>query len=82
MRRVKCHRPPRCSWLRKSQWSELYDLNADPHEINNLVANKKHEAKLKELREVHTQWVRDTGDLGLLPEAEIEIREKCCRRAI
>ena len=22
------------------------------------------------------QWVRDTGDLGLLPEAEIEIREK------
>ncbi|MCH2378754.1 MAG: sulfatase-like hydrolase/transferase [Pedosphaera sp.] len=55
---------------------ELYDLEADPHEINNLVANKKHEAKLKELREVHTQWVRDTGDLGLLPEAEIEIREK------
>ena len=28
------------------------------------------------MREVHLQWVRDTGDLGLLPEAEIEIREK------
>lgn len=28
------------------------------------------------MREIHLQWVRDTGDLGLLPEAEIEIREK------
>jgi uncharacterized sulfatase len=55
---------------------ELYDLDNDPHEINNLAANKKHAAKLKELREAHAQWVRDTGDLGLLPEAEIEIREK------
>jgi len=55
---------------------ELYDLDNDPHEINNLAAEKKYAAKLKELRETHAQWVRDTGDLGLLPEAEIEIREK------
>ena len=60
----------------KKPVEELYDLEADPHEINNLAADKKQAAKLKELRETHTQWVRDTGDLGLLPEAEIEIREK------
>ena len=55
---------------------ELYDLKADPHEINNLAGQPEHAARLKRMREVHLQWVRDTGDLGLLPEAEIEIREK------
>jgi len=55
---------------------ELYDLEADPHEIRNLAGDKKYAKNLKKLREAHMQWVRDTGDLGLLPEAEIEIREK------
>ncbi len=55
---------------------ELYDLEADPHEIRNLTGDKKHAKSLKKLREAHMQWVRETGDLGLLPEAEIEIREK------
>ena len=36
----------------------------------------EHIERLKRMREIHLQWVRDTGDLGLLPEAEIEIREK------
>ena len=48
----------------------------DPHEIRNLAGQPEHAARLKQMREVHLQWVRDTGDLGLLPEAEIEIREK------
>ena len=55
---------------------ELYDLEADPHEIRNLAGDKKYASNLKKLREAHMQWVRETGDLGLLPEAEIEIREK------
>jgi len=55
---------------------ELYDLEADPHEIRNLAGDKKYAKNLKKLREAHMQWVRETGDLGLLPEAEIEIREK------
>ncbi|MDG2213085.1 MAG: sulfatase-like hydrolase/transferase [Verrucomicrobiota bacterium] len=55
---------------------ELYDLEADPHEIRNLSGEKKYAKNLKKLREAHMQWVRETGDLGLLPEAEIEIREK------
>jgi uncharacterized sulfatase len=55
---------------------ELYDLEADPHEIRNLAGEKKYASSLKKMREVHMQWVRETGDLGLLPEAEIEIREK------
>ncbi len=55
---------------------ELYDLKNDPHEINNLVGNSKYADKLVELRNAHSDWVKRTGDLGLLPEAEIEIREK------
>ena len=55
---------------------ELYDLETDPHEIHNLAGERKHADKLKELRAAHSDWVKRTGDLGLLPEAEIEIREK------
>jgi uncharacterized sulfatase len=55
---------------------ELYDLEVDPHEIRNLAGDKKYAKNLNKLREAHMQWVRETGDLGLLPEAEIEIREK------
>ena len=55
---------------------ELYDLDKDPHEIRNLAGQPEHIERLKRMREIHLQWVRDTGDLGLLPEAEIEIREK------
>ena len=55
---------------------ELYDLKNDPHEIHNLAGEGKHADKLKELRAAHSDWVKRTGDLGLLPEAEIEIREK------
>ena len=55
---------------------ELYDLEKDPHEIRNLAGQPEHIERLKRMREIHLQWVRDTGDLGLLPEAEIEIREK------
>ena len=55
---------------------ELYDLENDPHEINNLVGRREYADKLVELRKAHSDWVKRTGDLGLLPEAEIEIREK------
>jgi uncharacterized sulfatase len=55
---------------------ELYDLEKDPHEIHNLAGERKHADKLNELRAAHSDWVKRTGDLGLLPEAEIEIREK------
>jgi len=55
---------------------ELYDLETDPHEIHNLVGKRNHINKLNELRAAHSDWVKRTGDLGLLPEAEIEIREK------
>ncbi|MDF1751670.1 MAG: sulfatase-like hydrolase/transferase [Verrucomicrobiales bacterium] len=55
---------------------ELYDLEADPHEVHNLANDPAHETKLKELRRELADWQFRIGDIGLLPESEIERREK------
>lgn len=50
---------------------ELYDTQADPHEIHNLVDDPKLADVLNRLRAAHERWREDTGDLGLIPEAEL-----------
>jgi len=55
---------------------ELYDVQADPHEVRNLAGDAKHAGMLGEMREALAQWQRKVGDIGLIPEAEIEIRER------
>jgi len=54
---------------------ELYDLVNDPHEVNNLAENPAHSEKLKELQKALTDWQLQIGDIGLMPESEIEVRE-------
>ncbi|MCB1230889.1 MAG: sulfatase, partial [Verrucomicrobiae bacterium] len=55
---------------------ELYDVENDPDEIHNLAGDPAQAERLAKMREVHAQWVRDTRDIGLIPEPEIELREK------
>ncbi len=55
---------------------EFYDLEKDPHEINNLAGDEEYSEEIARLRAAHLQWVADTRDLGLIPESEIERREK------
>jgi arylsulfatase A-like enzyme len=50
---------------------ELYDTTADPHEIHNLAGDPKHAATLARLRGAHDAWREATGDLGLVPEADL-----------
>jgi uncharacterized sulfatase len=50
---------------------ELYDVEADPDEVNNLVGDPRYQEKLKELRDVLDQWLVETGDLGAIPEREL-----------
>ncbi len=50
---------------------ELYDTEADPHEINNLSADPKHAATLARLRAAHEKWRTDTADLGLIAETDL-----------
>ena len=53
------------------QPEELYDLKADPHEINNLAKDPEYKDVLEKMRNVLDQWMKETGDLGLIPEKEI-----------
>lgn len=48
---------------------ELYDLEADPWELNNLAADPAHQEKLAELRRLLDAWIAETGDKGETPES-------------
>ncbi len=47
---------------------ELYDLKQDPHELNNLAADRQHAETLDHLRTKLDEWMADTRDLGQIPE--------------
>jgi uncharacterized sulfatase len=47
---------------------ELYDLAADPWELNNLAADPKHADRLAALRADLDRWMKDQGDAGLTTE--------------
>ena len=55
---------------------EFYDLEKDPHEVNNLAGDPAHKENLDRLRQAHIRWIKATRDLGLIPEPEMELREK------
>ena len=52
---------------------ELYDLEADPHELKNLVADPARADVLAEMRTALTEWRQRTGDPGK-PESEAVYR--------
>ena len=47
---------------------ELYDLQADPHEIRNLAGQAEHRETLGRLRAVLERWIEQTNDQGRVPE--------------
>ncbi|HND52777.1 MAG TPA: sulfatase-like hydrolase/transferase, partial [Pirellulaceae bacterium] len=55
---------------------ELYDTDVDPHEINNLADDPTHRATLERMRAAHEAWMRDTRDLGLVSESELNERAR------
>jgi uncharacterized sulfatase len=52
-------------------FEELFDLQNDPDEVNNLVGDSMHQEKLDELRTRLKSWMIETKDMGLFPEAEM-----------
>ena len=51
---------------------ELYDLESDPHETQNLVGLPEHGRTLENLRAIHVEWIEATRDMGLIPEPILE----------
>jgi arylsulfatase A-like enzyme len=67
----------------QSQWfanrrpaEELYDLDADPHEVQNLVDDPAYADVLERLRSALEEWRERTGDRRLADESESQLRER------
>jgi len=63
---------PQKSWMAyKRPPEELYDVKADPYQINNLAENPGYKSVRDELRKRQDQWTIETGDMGLVNEPEM-----------
>ncbi len=51
---------------------ELYDTATDPHEVKNLAGDPNYKDVLRRMRVIHAKWVRETRDIGLIPEPEFD----------
>jgi arylsulfatase A-like enzyme len=59
-------------WFRDSKPAEeLFDTQADPHEINDLAGDPAYAEKLAELRAECDRWLEETDDINLMPETEM-----------
>lgn len=61
---------------------ELYDLQNDPYEIQNLADSAEHQGILEELRGVLDKWIEESNDQGQIPEdpAVAEFYDQRARR--
>jgi arylsulfatase A-like enzyme len=62
--------PPLELMQRTGPCEELYDTQADPHEIKNLIASNlpEHREALTRLRAALDTWLIESGDQGAIPE--------------
>ncbi|HPD14481.1 MAG TPA: sulfatase-like hydrolase/transferase [Planctomycetota bacterium] len=66
--------PPALWFAERKPVEELYDTTKDPHEIDNLAGKPEFQDTLAKMRKQLDDWMKETKDLGLIPEAEL--REK------
>ncbi len=75
---------PEWAFFGKRPAEELYDMEKDPYQVNNLAGNPDFTAELKRHRGLLNKWIKETGDQGEQPESEKNLRavykrwaEKC-----
>ncbi len=66
----KCNAQQSIFWKTKPV-EELYEISSDPDNINNLVGNPNYKTDLVRLRNVLQNHLKETKDLGFIPEAEM-----------
>ncbi|NQU23904.1 MAG: sulfatase-like hydrolase/transferase [Candidatus Nealsonbacteria bacterium] len=68
--------PPSLWFRSRKPLEELYDVQADPHQLRDLAADPRYQAVLEEMRAAHLNWAAETRDLGLLPEFDMLARSE------
>jgi len=51
---------------------ELYDVQNDPYEVNNLAGDPKYKDTLLRMRKELERWMIETKDMGLIPEPDFD----------
>jgi N-sulfoglucosamine sulfohydrolase len=63
---------PAALWMRTSRpVEELFDTQADPHQVEDLAARPEHAKTLERMRQAVAAWMTSIGDQGLINEAEM-----------
>jgi arylsulfatase A-like enzyme len=65
---------PEWAFFGKRPAEELYDMENDPHQVNNLATNSKYADELTRHRELLDTWIKETGDKGEQPESKKNLR--------
>ena len=68
-------KPPQTYFWEKKQPEELYDLQTDRDEVNNLAKSPQHKAILERLRKAQRDHMAKIRDVGFLPEEELHTRK-------
>ena len=69
-------KPPQTYFWETKPPEELYDLEQDRDEVNNLAKSEAHQEILARMRKAQQNWALRIRDVGFLPENEIHSRAK------
>ena len=67
--------PHQAAFFKEKPDEELYDIENDPYEMNNLADNPKHKQTLHEMQAALDQWIIETNDEGRLQEDPEDVEE-------
>jgi arylsulfatase A-like enzyme len=73
----QAYRDGKCNPVQARYWQakpseEFYDVEADPHEVENLIDDPRHGARIAQMRETLRRDIVRTRDIGFVPEGMFE----------
>lgn len=80
MEMKKLYKKDRLSDFQENFWfgirpkEELYDIEKDPYQLNNLATDPMFSSILKKHRNILTQWIKETNDQGQYEESTEQLR--------